>query len=94
VDGTNPLLTESFLVAAKRGDLLVPCTNGIIGEPLHFRTARTYLLEWLEGTKGNVDLRTHWKYQQYVHDFLAQLGVKADLDEVYPQITQMWTMVF
>ena len=66
----------------------------IIGEPLHFRTARTYLLEWLEGTKGNVDLRTHWKYQQYVHDFLAQLGVKADLDEVYPQITQMWTMVF
>ena len=27
-----------------------------IGEPLHFRTARAYLLEWLEGTKADVEI--------------------------------------
>jgi hypothetical protein len=35
-----------------------------IGEPLHFRTARAYLLEWLEGTKADVEIRTYFRYYQ------------------------------
>ncbi len=50
----------------------------IIGEPLHFRTAREYLAEWVESKKNETELRAFWKYQQIVQDFLAHIGVKAD----------------
>jgi hypothetical protein len=49
-----------------------------IGEPLHFRTAREYLSEWLEDTKADVEVRSYLRYFQIIHEFLAHVGVKAD----------------
>ena len=63
-----------------------------IGEPLHFRTARAYLLEWLENTKGDVELRSYWRYYQTIHEFLAHLGAKAErlLREISPADIRSW----
>ena len=49
-----------------------------IGEPLHFRTTRTYLLEWLANKKESTDQRTYWSYFGHVHEFLDFIGIKAD----------------
>jgi len=64
----------------------------IIGEPLHFRTAREYLAEWVESKKNETELRAFWKYQQIVQDFLAHIGVKADrlLREITPTDIRPW----
>jgi integrase len=64
----------------------------VIGEPLHFRTAQTYLSEWVENTRGDVDHRTYLKYFQAVHLFLKHLGVKADrlLREITPTDVRSW----
>jgi integrase len=64
----------------------------VIGEPLHFRTARVYLLEWLEGTKADTTLSTYQRYQQFIHAFLAHLGIKGDrlLREVTPADIRSW----
>ncbi len=63
-----------------------------IGEPLHFRTARDYLLEWLENTKADVEIRTYWRYYQTIHEFLTHVGVKADrlLREIAPTDIRQW----
>ena len=63
-----------------------------IGEPLHFRTAREYLAEWIESKKNEVDLRAYWKYFQIVHEFLTYIGVKADrlLREITPADVRSW----
>src|SRR6266576_2526145 len=57
-----------------------------IGEPLHFRTAREYLTEWVESKKNETELRAFLKYRQIVNEFLAHVGVKADrlLREITP----------
>src|SRR6266480_2560171 len=57
-----------------------------IGEPLHFRTAREYLTEWVESKKNETEERAFLKYEQIVHEFLAHIGVKADrlLREITP----------
>src|SRR4029077_15200643 len=64
----------------------------VIGEPLHFRTARTYLTEWLENTKGDVEIRSYWPYHQTIHDFLKHLGTKAErlLREITPIDVRSW----
>jgi len=64
----------------------------VIGEPLHFRTARTYLTEWLENTKGDVEIRSYWRYHQTIHDFLKHLGTKAErlLREITPIDVRSW----
>src|SRR5438552_5620464 len=49
-----------------------------IGEPLHFRTAREYLSEWVESKKNETELRAYLKYHQIVYDFLNHVGTKAD----------------
>jgi integrase len=63
-----------------------------IGEPLHFRTARAYLLEWLEATKGDVESRTYRRYYQWVHEFLEHVGVRAErlLREITPTDVRLW----
>src|SRR5262249_57752554 len=63
-----------------------------VGEPLHFRTARAYLVEWLEGTKADVEVRTYSRYYQTIHEFLAHLGVKAErlLREITPTDIRLW----
>src|SRR5206468_4555114 len=57
-----------------------------IGEPLHFRTVREYLTEWVESKKNETELRAWLKYDQIVTEFLAHVGPKADrlLREVTP----------
>jgi integrase len=63
-----------------------------VGEPLHFRTARVYLLEWLEGTKGDIELTSYRRYHTTIHGFLAHLGIKADrlLREITPADIRSW----
>jgi integrase len=63
-----------------------------IGEPLHFRTAREYLTEWIESKKNETELRAYLKYRQIVDEFLAHVGVKADrlLREITPADVRSW----
>lgn len=63
-----------------------------IGEPLHFRTAREFLTEWVESKKNETELRAYLKYDQIVHEFLAHVGVKADrlLREITPADIRVW----
>jgi integrase len=62
------------------------------GEGLHFRTVREYLLEWLKDTKANVALRSYWRYEQAINDFLEHLGPKAEqlLREISPTDVRSW----
>jgi integrase len=62
------------------------------GEPLHFRTARTYLTEWVESKKNEIELRAYFKYYQIIHEFLAHVGIKADqlLREITPTDIRLW----
>jgi hypothetical protein len=64
----------------------------IIGEPLHFRTAREYLAEWVASKENETERRAFLKYQQIVQDFVAHIGVKADrlLREVTPTDIRSW----
>lgn len=63
-----------------------------IGEPLHFRTAREYLTEWVESKKNETELRAFLKYRQIVGGFLAHIGPKADrlLREIPPTDICSW----
>jgi integrase len=63
-----------------------------VGEPLHFRTAREYLTEWVESKKNETELRAYWKYYQIVHEFLNHVGIKADrlLREITPIDIRSW----
>lgn len=49
------------------------------GKPIHFRTARSWLTEWLEDKKHEkISEQTALKYGQIVREFLTDLGQKAD----------------
>ena len=63
-----------------------------VGEPLHFRTAREHLAEWVESKESETELRTYWKYRQIVDDFLTHIRVKADrlLREITPTDIRSW----
>jgi hypothetical protein len=63
-----------------------------VGEPLHFKSTREYLAEWVESKKNETELRAFWKYRQIVDDFLAHLGSKADrlLREIAPADIRSW----
>jgi integrase len=63
-----------------------------VGEPLHFRTARVYLLEWLESTRSNTTPGTFQRYEQTVRSFLTHVGIKADrlLREITPADVRSW----
>jgi integrase len=63
-----------------------------VGEPLHFRTAREYLAEWVESKKSETELRAYWKYRQIVDEFLNHVGIKADrlLREITPTDIRSW----
>jgi integrase len=58
-----------------------------IGEPLHFRTVREYLNEWVESKKNETELRAYWKYRQIINEFLNHVGIKAD--RLLREITQI-----
>jgi integrase len=63
-----------------------------VGEPLHFKTVREYLAEWLESKKGETELRAYWKYRQIIDEFLNHVGIKADrlLREITPIDIRSW----
>src|SRR6516225_2671615 len=63
-----------------------------VGEPLHFKTAREYLAEWVDSKKNETELRAYWKYRQIVDEFLNHVGVKADrlLREITPADIRSW----
>jgi integrase len=71
--GRNRTLTESAARSAV-SQLLEQST----GEPLQFHTARAWLEEWLAGKKGVTTERTRLKDEQYVGEFLASMGERAD----------------
>jgi integrase len=62
------------------------------GEPLHFKTAREYLAEWVESKENETELRAYWKYRQIVDEFLKHVGAKADrlLREITPADIRSW----
>jgi len=63
-----------------------------VGEPLHFRTAREYLTEWVESKKNETEERAFLKYEQIANEFLAHIGIKADrlLREITPTDIRSW----
>jgi len=63
-----------------------------VGQPLAFTTARTYLMEWLEGTKADSAPVTYRRYRRFVGGFLAHLGIKADrlLREILARDIKAW----
>jgi len=63
-----------------------------VGEPLHFKTAREHLEEWVESKRNETEMRTYWKYRQIVDEFLAHVSVKADrlLREITPADIRSW----
>ena len=63
-----------------------------VGEPLHFKSARGYLTEWVESKKNETEQRAFLKYEQIVDEFLAHIGAKADrlLREITPADIRSW----
>jgi hypothetical protein len=63
-----------------------------VGQPLHFRTTRAYLTEWLGSKKGDTGPRTYLKYSQTVNEFLKHIGEKANrlLREITPTDIRLW----
>jgi integrase len=63
-----------------------------VGEPLHFKTAREHLAEWVDSKKNETEQRAYLKYRQTVYDFLAHIGAKADrlLREITSKDIRLW----
>jgi integrase len=63
-----------------------------VGEPLHFRTAREFLKEWVESKKQETDVRVYFRYRETCERFLDHLGVKADrlLREITSADVRSW----
>src|SRR6266566_6029706 len=66
------------LVESQCRKVLAEIYEKATGKPLHFRTARSWLTGWLEEKRVSVSPRTHPKYEQFVREFLAHLGRRAD----------------
>jgi integrase len=64
----------------------------INGEPLHFRTAREWLTEWVESKRNETEQRAFLKYQQIVNEFMAHIGAKANrlLDVITSADLRSW----
>ena len=64
----------------------------LFGKPLHYRTCRDYLLDWLKDVKASVDENTHRMYETTIGSFLEHLGNSADkeLEDLTPTDVRMW----
>src|SRR4029453_18355351 len=51
---------EKRLTESRCRKVIADMYERIIGEPLHFRTAREYLAEWAESKKNETELRAYW----------------------------------
>jgi integrase len=85
-EALEKLAGEKRLTESQCRKVIAQMYERTVGEPLHFKTAREYLTEWVESKKNETELRAWLKYDQIVTDFLAYIGVKADrlLREITP----------
>jgi integrase len=85
-EALEKLAGEKRLTESQCRKVIAQMYERTVGEPLHFKTAREYLTEWVESKKNETELRAWLKYDQIVTDFLAHVGVKADrlLREITP----------
>src|SRR4029077_5864602 len=86
------LAGEGRLTESQCRKVIAQMYERTVGEPLHFRTTREYLAEWVESKKNETELRAYWRYRQIVDEFLAHVGVKADrlLREITPADIRSW----
>src|SRR6266550_3934790 len=85
-EALEKLAGEKRLTESQCRKVIAQMYERTVGEPLHFKTAREYLTEWVESKKNETELRAWLKYDQIVTDFLAHIGVKANrlLCEITP----------
>jgi integrase len=83
---------EGRLTESRCREVIARMYQNLVGEPLHFRTCRGYLLERLENIKADVDESTWRCYNTSINGFLAHLGVKADkqLQDITPTDIRQW----
>ena len=86
------LAGEKHLTESHCRKVIAEMYERTIGEPLHFRTAREFLTEWIESKKNETEQRAFLKYDQIVNEFLAHVGLKADrlLREITPTDIRSW----
>ena len=85
-EALEKLAGEKRLTESQCRKVIAQMYERTVGEPLHFKTAREYLTEWVESKRNETELRAWLKYDQIVTGFLAHIGVKADrlLREITP----------
>ena len=85
-EALEKLAGEKRLTESQCRKVIAQMYERTVGEPLHFKTAREYLTEWVESKKNETELRAWLKYDQIVTDFLAHIGVTVDrlLREITP----------
>jgi integrase len=85
-EALEKLAGEKRLTESQCRKVIAQMYERTVGEPLHFKTAREYLTEWVESKRNETELRAWLKYDQIVTGFLAHIGVKADrlLREIAP----------
>jgi integrase len=86
------LAGENRLTESQCRKVIAQMYERTVGEPLHFKTAREYLAEWVESKKSETELRAYWKYRQIIDEFLNHIAIKADrlLREVTPTDIRSW----
>jgi integrase len=91
-EALEKLAGEKRLTESQCRKVIAQMYERTVGQPLHFHTARAYLLEWLEGTKDTVATRSYWRYYQTIHEFLNHIGTKAEglLSEITPIDVRSW----
>jgi integrase len=91
-EALEKLAGEKRLTESQCRKVIAEMYERTIGEPLHFRTAREFLSEWIASKKNETELRAYLKYQQIVDSFLAHVTVKADrlLREITPTDIRSW----
>ena len=91
-EALEKLAGEKRLTESQCRKVIAQMYERTIGEPLHFRTAREFLIEWVESKKSETELRAHLKYRQIIDEFLNHVGIKADrlLREITPGDIRLW----
>jgi integrase len=91
-EGLEKLAGEKRLTESQCRKVIAQMYERTVGEPLHFKTAREYLTEWVESKKNETELRAYWKYRQHVDEFLSYVGKKAErlLREISPADIRSW----
>src|SRR5947207_2323128 len=91
-EALETLAGEKRLTESQCRKVIAEMYERTVGEPLHFRTAREFLSEWVASKKNETELRAYLKYQQIVDAFLDHIAVKADrlLREITPADIRLW----